>query len=75
MNAQVKPKPKAKAPRPAEIKLQAKAMIDRLPAKGLTWDRLAYHVSVRSDIEAGLADAAAGRVHTTEQVRKMFGLK
>jgi len=73
MNAQVKPKPKA--PRPLPIKQQAKDMIDRLPAKGLTWDRLAYHVSVRADIEAGLADVAAGRVYTIAQARKMFGLE
>lgn len=73
MNAQIKPKPKAA--RPQEIKQQAKEMIDRLPAKALTWDRLAYHVSVRADIEAGLADVAAGRVYTTEQMREMFGLK
>lgn len=76
MNAQINPKPKSpKATRPLAIKQQAKDMIDRLPSKGLTWDRLAYHASVRADIEAGLADSAAGRVHTTEQVRKMFGLE
>lgn len=73
MNAQIKPR--TKVARPSEIKQQAKDMIDRLPARGLTWERLAYHVSVRSDIEAGLADIAAGRVYTTAQARKMFGLK
>lgn len=73
MNAQIKPK--ARPARPADIKQQAKDLIDRLPAKGLTWERLAYHLSVRSDIEAGLADAAAGRVYTTARARKALGLK
>jgi hypothetical protein len=73
MNAQIKPK--AKPARPSEIKQQAKELIDRLPARGLTWDRLAYHMTVRADIEAGLADSAAGRTYTTAQVRKMFGLR
>ena len=73
MNAQIKTK--TRAARPADIKQQAKDLIDRLPAKGLTWERLAYHLSVRSDIEAGLADVAAGRVYTTAQARKALGLK
>jgi hypothetical protein len=73
MNAQIKPK--TRSARPADIKQQAKDLIDRLPAKGLTWERLAYHLSVRSDIEAGLTDAAAGRVYTTGQARKALGLK
>jgi len=56
------------------LKAEAKAIIDRLPDKGLDWDRLAYHMSVRSDIEAGLADSKAGRMYTTEQIRAMFNL-
>ena len=64
---------KLKTDRAATLKAQAKAMIDRLPDKGLSWERLAYHMSVRDDIEAGLADSKAGRVYTTEQMRAMFG--
>jgi hypothetical protein len=66
--------PAKKSDRALPLKAEAKAMIDRLPDKGLSWDRLAYHMSVRGDIEAGLADVKAGRVYTTEQVRTMFGL-
>ncbi len=65
---------KVKSDRAATLKAEAKAMIDRLPDRGLSWDRLAYHMSVRGDIEAGLADIKAGRVYTTEQIRAMFGL-
>jgi hypothetical protein len=70
MNASAKTKPHPAA----TLKADAKAMIDQLPDKGLSWERLAYHMSVRGDIEAGMADARAGRVYTTEQVRAMFGL-
>ena len=66
--------PKLKHDETATLKAEAKAMIDRLPDKGLDWDRLAYHMSVRGDIEAGLADSKAGRVYTTAQMRAMFGL-
>lgn len=65
---------KPKSDRATTLKAEAKAMIDRLPDRGLSWDRLAYHMSIRGDIEAGLADIKAGRVYTTEQIRAMFDL-
>lgn len=58
---------------PVEIKSEAHALVDRM-ADGASWDDLAYAMEVRADIEAGLADVEAGRVYTTEQVRKALGL-
>lgn len=60
--------------RPAEnIKKQVHDVVDRLPDDA-TWDDVLYHLEVVRDIEAGLEDAKAGRVHTTEEVRRHFGL-
>ena len=39
MNAQIRPK--LKMPPPSEVKVSAKAMIDRLPMRGLMVERLA----------------------------------
>lgn len=44
-----------------DIKPDARRLVDGLP-DGATWDDLAYEVYVRQSIEAGFADAAAGRV-------------
>lgn len=43
------------------IKPDARRLVESLPDSA-TWDDLAYEVYVRQAIEAGLADAAAGRV-------------
>ena len=43
------------------IKPEAKRLVEGLPETA-TWDDLAYEVYVRQSIEAGLADAEAGRV-------------
>jgi len=56
-----------------DIKEQAHALIDNLDDTA-TWDDVAYHMEVRASIEQGLADVEAGRVYTTEEVRKHFGL-
>lgn len=56
-----------------QIKQEAHALVDQMK-RGATWDDLAYAMEVRADIEAGLADIAAGRVYTTEEVRKSLGL-
>jgi predicted transcriptional regulator len=37
--------------------------------------RVAYEEYKRKEIEAGLSDIAAGRVHSTEDVKKMLGIK
>lgn len=57
----------------ANIKETAHQLIDRLP-DDVGWDQVLYTLQVRHDIEAGLADVEAGRVVTTEQLRKDLGL-
>ncbi|MGH8228503.1 MAG: hypothetical protein ACREU3_11485 [Steroidobacteraceae bacterium] len=52
---------------------QAHRLLDTLP-EDASWERLAYTLEVRADIEAGLADVAAGRVTPHEEVRREFGL-
>ncbi len=46
---------------PRNIKPDARKLIESLP-ESATWDDLAYEVYVRQSIEAGEADAEAGRV-------------
>ena len=43
------------------IKPEARRLVENLPDSA-TWDDLAYEVYVRQSVEAGLADADAGRV-------------
>ena len=38
-------------------------------------DRLDYEEWLLAEVDAGLADADAGRVHTADEVKKMLGLK
>ena len=54
-------------------KQQARALIDELP-DSVTWPELAYQLEVRADIEEGLADVKAGRVVSTAELRREFGL-
>ena len=46
---------------PSGIKPEAQRLVENLP-ESATWDDLAYEVYVRQSVEAGLADADAGRV-------------
>jgi len=48
------------------IKSEARRLVDNLPDSA-TWDDLAYEVYVRQSIEAGLADAEAGRVLSQDE--------
>ena len=57
----------------ANIKASAHEFIDGLPDT-INWSDLAYHVEVRASIERGLEDVKAGRVHTTEEVKRRLGL-
>lgn len=57
----------------AVFKLEAHKLIDQLPDTA-TWDDLAEQIEVILDIQAGLADSAAGRVTDNAQVRREFGL-
>ena len=54
-------------------KQQARALIDELP-DSVTWPEMAYRLEVHADIEEGLADVRAGRVVTTAELRREFGL-
>ena len=57
-----------------DLKSAAHQLIDALPSDA-TWDDLMYRVYVRQCIDAGLEDAATGRVVDVEEVRNQFGLK
>ena len=57
----------------AVFKQEAHKLIDELPETA-TWDDLAERIWTIIDIEAGLADSAAGRVTDNAQVRREFGL-
>ena len=59
--------------RTQNIKTIAHQLIDQLP-EACTWGDLMEQICVRQAIEAGLADSAAGRTKSVEDVRKMFGL-
>lgn len=55
------------------IKPQAAKLIRQLPDDA-SWDDLMYQIYVRQKIESGLADIAAGRVHSHAAIRREFGL-
>lgn len=57
----------------ADFKSVAHELVDDLPP-GADWDELIYRAVVRKEIEAGIADSEAGRVKTTHQIRREFGL-
>jgi predicted transcriptional regulator len=56
------------------IKQRAHELIEALPDDA-TWQDLLYALELRSDIEAGLADAKAGRVTDTDELRREYGLR
>jgi len=57
----------------ASVKEDARRLVDQLPDDA-TWDDLMYQVYVRQSVEAGLADARAGRLVTTDELRRRLGL-
>jgi predicted transcriptional regulator len=58
---------------PANVKEQARKIIDELPDSA-TWEDVIYRLYVREAIEAGIADADAGRVVEVSEVRAEYGL-
>lgn len=54
---------------PARAKDAAQAVVSSLPDDA-SWDDVQYHLYVRQQIEAGLADAEAGRLIDTDEMRK-----
>ena len=55
------------------LKQQARQLIDELPERA-SWEDLMYRIYVRESIEAGLADSKAGRLVSSEEVKRRFGL-
>jgi predicted transcriptional regulator len=55
------------------VKAAARQTIDLLP-DDTTWDDVIYRMYVRQKIEAGLADAEAGNLMSTEEARRQLGL-
>jgi len=54
-----------------DLKEEAHRLVDQLPANA-SWDDLMYEVYVRQAVEAGLADAEAGRVVSHEEALAQF---
>ncbi len=51
------------------VKDAAKAILDTLPDNA-SWEDVQYHLYVRQQIDAGLADEAAGRLVDTDEMRR-----
>jgi predicted transcriptional regulator len=56
------------------IKQRAHELIEALPDDA-TWQDLLYASELRADVEAGLADAKAGRVADTDDLRREYRLR
>jgi hypothetical protein len=56
------------------IKQRAHELIEGLPADA-TWEDLLYAVDLRTDVEAGLADAKAERLTEAVELRQDYGLR
>ena len=57
----------------ASVKEEARKIIDGLPETA-TWEDVIYRLYVREAIEAGIADADAGRLTEVADVRAEYGL-
>jgi predicted transcriptional regulator len=55
------------------IKEEARKIIDGMP-EDATWEDVIYRLYVREAIEAGIADADAGRIMDVSEVRAEYGL-
>jgi predicted transcriptional regulator len=55
------------------IKEEARKIIDGMPDTA-TWEDVIYRLYVREAIDAGIADAEAGRVMDVAEVRAEYGL-
>jgi predicted transcriptional regulator len=54
------------------VKSAAKETLESLPDDA-TWDDVIYRMYVRQKIDAGLADAEAGNLISTDEVRRRLG--
>jgi predicted transcriptional regulator len=57
-----------------DVKAAARETLELLP-DDTTWDDVIYRMYVRQKIEAGLADAAAGNLVSTEEARRRLDLR
>ena len=60
-------------PQDSTVKLEAKRLVESLP-DDVSWDDIMYRIYVRQCVNAGIADADAGRVVPVDEVRRRFGL-
>ena len=58
---------------PTTIKDELRALTERLPDDA-TWDDVLYEIYVQAKISAGLADLAAGRTMSIDQLKRELGL-
>jgi predicted transcriptional regulator len=56
------------------INQRAHELIDALPDNA-TWQEPLYALEIHADVEAGLADAKAGRLTEVEELRRDYGLR
>jgi predicted transcriptional regulator len=56
------------------IKQRAHEVIEAV-SDDATWQELLCALELRFDVEAGLADAKAGRVTDTDELRREYGLR
>ena len=56
-----------------DVKSAVRQLADALPDDA-TWDDVMYRVYVRQVVDAGLRDAAEGRLVDVAEVRRQFGL-
>jgi predicted transcriptional regulator len=56
------------------IKQRAHELIEALPDDA-TWQDLLYALELCADVDAGLADAKAGRVTEVAELRRDYGLQ
>jgi predicted transcriptional regulator len=56
-----------------DVKTAVRQLADTLPDDA-TWDDVMYRIYVHQAIDAGLRDAAVGRLVDVAEVRRQFGL-
>lgn len=58
----------------ATVKEEARRLVDELPDDA-GWQELRVQVELREKIERGLADIAAGRTKSAEEIERKYGFK
>lgn len=55
------------------VREETRRLAEQLPDDA-TWEDVLYQIYVRQSVEAGLADARAGRLVSSDEVRRRLGL-